>query len=124
MFQILKQYFIYSIAVIIFTMLSVGPVMASDVCISEEDTVDIITLLDASERDLMLLDNCTELVDRLYDELKRKDIKIASLTQELIDARQDVLRYKAQNKMLKKVTWYAVGISTIIIVVELLPAFL
>lgn len=120
----LKQYFINSIAALALIIAFSSPVYASDVCITERDTVDIISLLDASERDMERLSTCTALVDKLYEELERKDMKIASLTQELIDARQDVLRYRAENKRLRKITWYAVGTTAIIILIEVLPVVL
>lgn len=119
-----KQYFITSIATLTFLITLSGPVYASEVCISEKDTVDIISLLDASERDMERLSTCTALVDKLYEELQRKDNKIESLTQELIDARQDVLRYRAENARLRKITWYAVGTTAIVILIEVLPVVL
>ena len=120
----LKQYFIISIAALALTLALSSPVYASDVCITERDTVDIISLLDASERDMERLSTCTALVDKLYEELQRKDMKIASLTQELIDARQDVLKYRAENKRLKRITWYAAGAAAIVILIEVLPVVL
>jgi hypothetical protein len=101
-----------------------APAYAENICISEQDAVDLITLLDASERDMDRLSTCTALVDKLYKVLKEKDEKIESLTQELIDARQDVLKYRAQNKRLRRITWYALGAAAVVILVEIVPVFL
>ncbi|RKZ96088.1 MAG: hypothetical protein DRQ40_02025 [Gammaproteobacteria bacterium] len=120
----LKQYFISCIAIVVLLLTLTVPVNAEDVCITERDTVDIISLLDASERDMDRLSTCTSLVDKLYKELEHKDLKLASLTQELIGARQDVIKYKARNKRLQRITWYAVGTAVIVILVDVLPAVL
>jgi len=122
--NMLKQYFILSV---VFLLLLFVPcrVYAEDVvCVSGSDAVDIITLLDASERDLDLLSNCEKLVKDLYDEIEHKDKKINNLTKEVITARQDVIKYKEKNKGLKRITWYAVTGSVVLALIKFLPALL
>ena len=121
-----KQYFVIIIVAILLFLVNLPSVALAEemVCVSGKDAVDIITLLDASERDMKLLSNCEKLVKDLYAEIEHKDIKIKDLTKELITARQDVIKYKAKNKVLKKVTWYAVAGSVIIVAIELVPLLL
>ena len=57
-----KKYFIYIVVGMFLCLCHVLPVYADDVCVSGDAAVDIITLLDASERDLQLLDSCNKLV--------------------------------------------------------------
>jgi competence protein ComGC len=120
-----KQYFIITVVILLLLFVPNSTLAEEQtVCISGTEAVDIITLLDASERDIELLNNCEKLVKDLYTEIERKDTKINNLTKELITARQDVIEYKEKNKTLRKITWYAVGGSVIITVVNLLPALL
>jgi hypothetical protein len=108
-----------------FSML-ISPALAEEpmVCVTSAEAVDIITLLDASERDIDLLSNCEKLVEDLYKEIEHKDNKIKGLTKELITARQEVIKYKAKNKALRRITWYVAAGGVILITIELLPAVL
>jgi hypothetical protein len=93
----------------------------ADVCLSEETAIDVITLLDASERDLVLLDSCHKLVDELYAEIKDRDEKIVSLTNDLINANKKVIKYKRKYEAAKKVAWYTSIAAGIIVLIEVIP---
>ena len=118
----LKQYFIYIITVACVVFACATTVHADEVCFSEQDAVDIITLLDASERDLELLSSCQKLVNELYIEIEIRDKKIVALTDELIKANQQVIKYKKKYERAKKVAWYTTAAGVIILLVQVLPA--
>lgn len=94
------------------------------VCINSKDVIDVISLLDASERDLELLSSCEKLVKDLYKEIENKDSKINTLTKELITARQETIEYKSKNATLKRITWYSVTGSVLLTIVTILPVVL
>jgi hypothetical protein len=91
------------------------------ICISEQDVVDLITLLDSSERDLQLLDTCQKLAKDLYKEIDVRDIRIQRLTKDLISSKQDSLRYQAHSKRWRNVALITGTSSIILIIVQLLP---
>jgi len=120
MIKLLKKYFIYSIVGVFLLMTPCNYVQA-DVCFTEEQAVDLITLLDASERDLELLDSCQQLVQELYKEIEERDDKIVSLTNEIINANQQVIKYKRKYKVAKQIAWYTSIAGAVIILIEVLP---
>jgi len=85
------------------------------ICITDKETVDLVTLLDASERDIVLLTSCKKLVKDLYKEIDVRDVKVESLTKELINAKQDSLKYLSSSK-----TWRTVAIATSLSTITLL----
>jgi hypothetical protein len=95
---------------------------AEDVCITEKDTVDLITLLDSSERDIVVKDSCQKLVKDLYSELDSKDQKLETLTKELVTSKQDVIKYRAANSTWK--TWALVTTTStaLLLAIQIAPA--
>lgn len=80
---------------------------AESICITEKEAIDIITLLDASERDLQLVEVCQKLAGDLYKELDERDKKVEILTKELISAKEGELKYRVSSKR-----WRTIAIAT------------
>jgi hypothetical protein len=95
-----------------------------EVCISDQDAVDLITLLDASERDIDVLSNCELLVKDLYKQVDENNKKLVKVTEDLIQAKQDVIKYKASATTWKRVAWYTSITGIVIVLVEVLPKVL
>jgi len=114
----IKKYFIPLIVVLVLYTINYDIVNA-DVCFTEGLAVDIITLLDASERDIKLLKSCNELVGDLYMEIKQRDDRIVSLTDEIINANQKIISYKQKYETTKKIAWYTSITSGILIAIQL-----
>ena len=87
----------------------------SNICVTDKEVVELITLLDASERDIKLLGSCKLLVKDLYKEIDNRDIKVETLTKELISAKQDSLTYLASSKR-----WRVIALSTSVSTIALL----
>ena len=87
------KYFIFSVVVTLFLCLPLRSF--AEVCLSDEDAVDVITLLDSAERNQVILGSCEKLVKDLYSEVEARDEKIITTTTELIAARQEALDYQA-----------------------------
>lgn len=94
------------------------------VCFTEKQAIDIITLLDASERDIQLLGSCQKLVKDLYTQLKDRDDKIVTLTEGLIEAKQQVIEYKLSSQRWRKVSLYTGIGAAILLAIEILPRVL
>lgn len=92
------------------------------VCFEEKHAVDLITLLDASARDIELLSTCEKLVSDLYKEIEAKDKKIVSLTDEVIKANQRAIKYERKYKAARNVAWYSVIGSIIVVIIKIAPA--
>lgn len=92
-----------------------------EVCITEKDTIDLITLLDASERDLSIMESCESLVKELYGEVEARDEKNINVTNDLIQAKQDVIKYRAASTRWKKVAWYTSIGSAVMLVIQVAP---
>lgn len=120
MIQIFKKYFITSIVGVCLALAPCSNVYA-DVCFSDAEAVDLITLLDASERDLDNLTSCQKLVQELYKEVKERDDKIVALTNEIINANQQVIKYKRKYKTAKQIAWYTSIAAAAIVLIEVLP---
>ena len=121
--KIYKKYFVYIVGLmLIFLSSNVSYTYADEVCFSEQSAVDLITLLDASERDLELLGSCQKLVKELYQEIEIRDTKIVTLTDELIQANQQVIRYKEKYQRARKIAWYTTAAGAVIVIVSVLPA--
>ena len=119
---LLKKYFIYIIVgVFLLTVVSNSSTAFAEVCVSDTTAVDLITLLDASERDLELLNDCTKLVNELHKEVKERDERIVTLTNDLINANQKVITYKRKYKTARKVAWYTSAAAAILVIIEILP---
>lgn len=116
-----KKYFIYIIAVVIINIGYIN-IANAEVCLQDSDAVDVATLLDASERDLDVLGNCEKLVKDLYIQLDDRDKQVKSLTKELVEAKHDVIKYKASSKKWKKVAWYTTAVGVVVVVLKFLPA--
>jgi hypothetical protein len=93
----------------------------ADICVSEKEAVDIIVLLDASEKDLQKLGACRQLVKELYTELTTKDAKIVSLTDEIVKANKEIIKYKGKYDTVKKVAIFSSVLSGILVVIQLAP---
>jgi hypothetical protein len=115
-----KKYF--SLLVVLL-LLNINTATA-EVCFTDEEVVDIVTLLDASERDIVLLDSCEKLVKELYVEVEQRDVIVEDLTKQLITAKEDVIKYQESADTWKKYTIYTSLGAAVIIIVELLPKFL
>lgn len=117
-----KKYFIYLVTAMFVTNIFFVNSAAAEVCLQDPDAVDVATLLDASERDLDLLGNCEKLVKDLYQQLDERDKQVKSLTKELVEAKQDVIKYKASAEKWRKVAWYTTAAGVVIVVLKILPA--
>lgn len=117
-----KKYFVYLVASMSINLACVVTLTQAEVCLDDSVAVDIATILDASERDLDLFGNCEQLVSDLYDQLNQRDKQVESVTKDLIHAKQDVIKYKAQAKKWKTITWYTAGTAVIVVILKLLPA--
>jgi len=94
----------------------------SVVCLVSSDVVDIITLLDASERDLERLRSCEGLVNELKAELDLSNERVIKLTQQLIDAKTDTIKYKASSDRWRSIAIYGGGGVIVAIVIVSLAA--
>lgn len=115
-----KNFTILLVSVIIMNCGYTGVALA-DVCISDQDAVDIITLLDASERDITVLGSCEKLVKDLYAQLDERDVKLVKVTEDLIEAKHEVIKYKESSKRWRRVAIYSSVTSAILILVQLAP---
>lgn len=96
------------ISIVLVILLSITGICKADtVCISEKETVEIITLLDASERDLQVIETCQKLTNDLYKELDKRDKKVQDLTKELITAKDNELKYRNSSSR-----WRTIAIAT------------
>lgn len=118
-----RKYFVIIVICLIFNGLTVKSAF-SEVCISDSDAVDLITLLDASERDLEVLGSCESLVKELYTKVEEQDKKVVKLTEELIEAKQDVIKYKDSAKRWKRIAWYSSITGALIVIIQILPSVL
>lgn len=115
-----KKYFSLLVVLLIFN----NNWAMAEVCFSDEETVDIVTLLDASERDLVLLDSCEKLVKELYVEVEERDKIVEDLTKQLVTAKEDVIKYQDSAATWKKYTIYTSVGAVVVIILELVPKFL
>lgn len=116
----------YIISISLIWIISQNAVIAQpkQVCFSEQEAVDIITLLDSSERDLQVISDCQLLVKDLYKEVEDRENKVKILTTDLIDAKKDIIKYRADIKRWKKITWYS-GLATVaMLAIQILPKVL
>jgi len=93
----------------------------AQVCITDSDTVDLITLLDASERDIQVLSSCEILVNDLYTQLEDRDGKLVSITKDLIRAKQEVIKYKDSSVRWRRIAVYSSITGAILLVIQLAP---
>lgn len=115
------KYFTISLLVLI-TVLNVNISQAqAEVCITDKDTVDLITLLDASERDLSVMSSCDKLAKDLYSQLNTRDKKIVTITKDLIGAKQDIIKYKQSSEKWRSVAIYTGLTGVIVVLVQALP---
>lgn len=119
-----KKYFSYLIAGLVIFSITFSKEAFADVCINDQQAVDVITLLDGSERDLQRIGSCETLVADLYKEIQVRDQKITLLTHQLIDAKQDAIKYRASAEKWKKVAWYSTAGGIIVVIVTVVPKFL
>lgn len=91
---------------------------AEDVCISENDTLDLITLLDAYDHDLTILSNCEELNKELNKQLLERNSQVESLTVQLVKAKQQELKYMASARTWRTVAWVSTATGILIVVIS------
>jgi len=121
MSRFLSQYFtILILASVIFTGGWACNAYA-DVCISDQDAVDIITLLDSSERDITVLGSCDKLVNDLYVQLDSRDKKLITITTDLIEAKQETIKYKHSSEKWRRTAIYSSITGAILLLVQVLP---
>lgn len=121
MTQLLVKYFtILSIALVV-TIGGRAEDARADVCISDQDTVDIITLLDSSERDITVLGSCEKLVNDLYTQLDNRDKKLVTITTDLIGAKQEVIKYKHSSERWRRVAVYSSLTGALLILIQIAP---
>jgi hypothetical protein len=96
----------------------------AEVCFSDTETTNIITLLDASERDLDYIKSCESLVKELYNKLEERDKTVIILTKDLIQAKQDVIKYKASRDTWRKVVIYGGTAGVVVIILTVAPTLL
>jgi len=113
-------YFRVYIAVLIISLLLINvPTNAySQVCLANEEAIDIITLLDASERDMKSLSKCITLVDEVYKTLEARDKKIDNLVKELIKAEQKVIKYQDSVNTWRRATWYTGITAAVLLIIQ------
>lgn len=119
----IKRFSIYLFYLFIVNSIFIHQVKA-DVCFSDEETVNIITLLDASERDLDYIKSCESLVKELYNKLDERDKTVVILTKDLIQAKQDVIKYKASRDTWRKVVIYGGTAGVVVIILTVAPTLL
>lgn len=118
-----KRYFIYITSLLLLlSIINQKTAYADMVCVESNQAVDIIALLDASEKDLEQLKNCEKLVKELYSELEGSNENLIRLTTELIEAKQDVIEYKASSKRWRSISIYAGGGAIVVLGVVILVA--
>lgn len=105
--------------IVFFVVLWCTPVLA-EVCVSDAEAVDLITLLDASERDMNVLGKCELLVKDLYAQVEEKDQKVVTLTNDLINAKKQVLAYEKANRTWKTVSLVSVSTNIVFVILTLL----
>jgi hypothetical protein len=93
----------------------------AEVCFTDSEAVDIITILDASERDLKVISNCEKLVKDVYEQLDIRDKQLQGLTKDLVEAKHDVIKYKASAKQWRKYTWYTAAGAAVILLIKVAP---
>jgi peptidoglycan hydrolase CwlO-like protein len=120
MSETFKKYFVIIILGILMCLISTTGVQADEVCFSEAEAVDIITLLDASERDIQLLSSCEALVKELYSEIERRDEVITSLTNDLIKANQKHIVYKEKYIRARNIAWISSLTGILVVLITLL----
>lgn len=106
---------LYSIIFLLLTFCISATSYAEQVCFSQQEAIDIITLLDSSERDLRSLEDCRILVKELSAEVEHRGVKIKSLTDDIIKANQQVVEYKTKYDQAKKIAWYS-GITSVVVI--------
>lgn len=114
-----KRYFI--LIIVLGALFINPPSVRAEVCFSDSEAVDILTLLDASERDLKVLGNCEKLVKDIYSQLNERDKQVQGLTKDLVEAKHDVIKYKASAKQWKKYTWYTAAGAAVVLLVKIAP---
>jgi len=82
---------------------------ADQVCIPSDKATDLIQILDASERNLELLDSCSALVEQLYSEIEVRDRIIEKLTKENIELKKEVASLKKQREREKYLRYAGIG---------------
>lgn len=111
------------IALLVFISFLVSPALSEEnvICVSDSDVVDLITLLDSSERDLAILEECQKLVKDLYTELDSRDGKVEVLTKELIKTKQDSLKYRSSATRWRTIAIATTTTSVVLILIQILP---
>lgn len=119
--HLLTKYFTILILVIGLQLICTNNVSYAEVCIEDQDAVDLITLLDASERDISVLGSCETLVNDLYKQLDSRDKKLLTITNDLIEAKQETLKYKHSSEKWRRVAIYSSITGAVIILIQALP---
>ena len=113
------KYFIFSILVM---CIACFPAKAlAEVCLSDEEAVDVITLLDSSERNTVILGSCEKLVKDLYSEVEQREEKIVNITNELITAKQEALDYQKSRDTWREVALISGAANIVFTLAVLLP---
>jgi len=79
------------------------------VCIPSDKATDLIQILDASDKNLELLDSCAALVDQLYSEIEIRDRIIEKLTKENIELKKEVAALKKKREREKYLRYAGIG---------------
>ncbi len=106
---------------VIFCIVCVPQISVAEVCFTDDEAVNIIALLDASERDLDYITSCDSLVKELYIKIEERDKKIINLTEELIKAKQDAIEYKASRDTWRRIVIYGGAAGAVVLIIELAP---
>lgn len=84
---------VFLLHISVFSFLTPQQVQAQgQVCISSEEATNLIQILDATDKQIDLLENCTALVDKLYQEIEIRDKIIEQLTEENSELRKEIAR--------------------------------
>lgn len=95
-----------------FTLFPCKVLAEEQVCIPTSKATNLIQILDATERNLELLESCTALVDQLYNEIEIRDRIIEKQAREIVELKKEVARLNKLRDR-EKVLRYA-GIGAII----------
>lgn len=110
------------IAVIILVFLTLIPsYVRAEVCVTDQEAVDLITLLDASERDMVVQGKCEVLVKDLYNKVEERGKQVEDLTNQLIEAKQEIIDYRNANQTWRQIAMVTGATSIVLLAIQIVP---
>lgn len=107
--------------ILFFTIFMPFYVQAQEVCFPSSRAADLIALLEASEKDIILIERCNALVKELEEEIEIRDRRIVKLTNDLIRANSEVIEYKRKYENTSEYLKYSMGANGLLILLTILP---